>query len=69
MERQQHQKSHQPGDGPDCDGSGSVDVQRLEWWAWAPLVALILVAGVFPKIVLGVTDDAVQNVLRAFGGS
>ena len=45
-----------------------VDVQPLEWWAWAPLLVLILVAGIFPKLVLGVTDDAVQNVVRQFGG-
>ena len=45
-----------------------VDVQPLEWWAWAPLLALILAAGVYPKLVLGVTDDAVQNVLSRFGG-
>jgi NADH-quinone oxidoreductase subunit M len=42
------------------------DVQPLEWYAWAPLLVLILVAGLYPKLVLGVTDGAVQNLLNAF---
>jgi NADH-quinone oxidoreductase subunit M len=42
------------------------DVQPLEWYAWAPLLVLILVAGLYPKIVLGVTDGAVQTLLGAF---
>ncbi len=50
-----------------ADGRGIHDVVPLEWMAWAPLLALILVAGVFPKIVLGVTDDAVETLARAFG--
>ena len=43
-----------------------VDVQSLEWAAWAPLLVLILAAGVFPKLVLGVTDPAVENLLSLF---
>jgi NADH-quinone oxidoreductase subunit M len=42
------------------------DVQPLEWYAWTPLLALILVAGVYPKLVLGVTDAAVQTLVGAF---
>jgi NADH-quinone oxidoreductase subunit M len=42
------------------------DVQPLEWYAWAPLLALILAAGLYPKIVLGVTDGAVQTLIAAF---
>jgi NADH-quinone oxidoreductase subunit M len=46
------------------------DVVNLEWWAWAPLLVLILAAGIFPRLVLGVTDGAVQTVLTSFiGGS
>jgi NADH-quinone oxidoreductase subunit M len=43
-----------------------LDVQPLEWYAWAPLLVLILVAGLYPKIVLGVTDGAVQTLIGAF---
>ena len=43
------------------------DVQPLEWYAWAPLLVLILAAGVFPTLVLGLTDGAVRSVLSAFG--
>jgi NADH-quinone oxidoreductase subunit M len=42
------------------------DVQPLEWYAWAPLLVLILAAGIYPKLVLGVTDGAVQSLLAAF---
>ncbi|CAN5536237.1 NADH-quinone oxidoreductase subunit M [soil metagenome] len=43
------------------------DVRPLEWYAWAPLLVLILAAGLYPKLVLDVTDGAVQNLLSAFG--
>jgi NADH-quinone oxidoreductase subunit M len=42
------------------------DVHALEWSAWAPLLTLILAAGLYPKLVLEVTDGAVQNLLGAF---
>ena len=51
-----------------ADGKGIFDVQPLEWYAWAPMLVLILAAGVFPRLVLGITDGAVQTVLSAFGG-
>ncbi|MFN2389648.1 MAG: NuoM family protein [Actinomycetota bacterium] len=50
-----------------ADGHGIFDVVALEWYAWAPLLALILAAGLFPKLVLGVTNGAVENLLGAFG--
>jgi NADH-quinone oxidoreductase subunit M len=49
------------------DGKGIFDVQPLEWYAWAPLLVLILVAGLYPKIVLGVTDQAVSVLMGRFG--
>ncbi|MGH2663079.1 MAG: complex I subunit 4 family protein [Actinomycetota bacterium] len=36
-----------------------VDVNAIEYVSWAPLLVGILVLGVFPRIVLGVTDEAV----------
>jgi NADH:ubiquinone oxidoreductase subunit 4 (subunit M) len=45
------------------------DVNTIEWIAWAPLVVGIIAIGIYPKIVLGATDDAVVNLVqRAFGG-
>ncbi|HWL64786.1 MAG TPA: NADH-quinone oxidoreductase subunit M [Actinomycetota bacterium] len=51
-----------------ASGEGIHDVQPLEWFAWAPLLVLILAAGVFPKLVLGVTDEAVTAIMGALGG-
>ena len=50
-----------------ADKPGIFDVQRLEWWAWAPLLVLIFAAGIFPKLVLDVTGDAVSFVTGALG--
>ena len=48
-------------------GHGIHDVVPLEWIAWAPLLLLILVAGIWPKVMLGVTDAAVQQLVSVFG--
>ena len=48
-------------------GAQLADVQALEWVAWTPMLALILVAGVYPKIVLDVTDGAVSGLARVLG--
>jgi NADH-quinone oxidoreductase subunit M len=34
-----------------------------EFAAWTPLVALTVVAGLWPKALLGLTDPAVQQLL------
>src|SRR5918999_6591767 len=41
-----------------ADGHGIFDVRPLEWYAWAPLLILILVAGLYPKLIRAVTDGA-----------
>ncbi len=51
-----------------ADGHGVFDVKPLEWVAWAPLLLLTLVAGLYPKLVLGVTNDAVNVLVSAMGG-
>ena len=48
-------------------GKGIFDVKPLEMWAWVPLLILIVAAGVYPKLVLSVTDGAVQNLVGMFG--
>jgi NADH-quinone oxidoreductase subunit M len=50
------------------EGKKIFDVHPLEWAAWAPLLALILAAGLYPKLVLDVTDGAVQVLTKPFGG-
>jgi NADH-quinone oxidoreductase subunit M len=45
------------------------DVHAPEWIAWAPLLALIVALGVYPHMLFRVTDDAVQVVTAALGGS
>ncbi|MDP8976278.1 MAG: NADH-quinone oxidoreductase subunit M [Actinomycetota bacterium] len=47
------------------------DVHVPEWLAWAPLLLLILLLGIFPSLIFRVTDGAVQSVtsaLQAIGG-
>ena len=44
------------------------DVTSIELVAWAPLLAGILVLGLFPGLVFGVTNDAVTALVKIFGG-
>lgn len=45
------------------------DIDRYEWMAWAPLIVMTIAIGIYPKIVLGATNDAVVNLVeKAFGG-
>jgi NADH-quinone oxidoreductase subunit M len=37
------------------------DVKPAEWLAWVPMLVLILVLGVFPNLVFGVTDKPVER--------
>lgn len=39
------------------------DVQGYELAAWTPLVALTVLAGLWPAVLLGLTDPAVQKLL------
>ncbi|WP_062640194.1 NADH-quinone oxidoreductase subunit M [Streptomyces maremycinicus] len=45
------------------DAPRLADVQTYEFAAWSPLVALTVVAGLWPKALLGLTDPAVQQLL------
>ena len=44
------------------------DVTGLEMLAWAPLLVGILVLGLYPKIVLDTTQEAVTALAKVFGG-
>ncbi|GAC1326105.1 MAG: NADH-quinone oxidoreductase subunit M [Mycobacteriales bacterium] len=41
------------------------DVGTIELAVWAPLLALVLALGLYPRLVLGVTDGAVRALLGA----
>ncbi|MGH8867410.1 MAG: complex I subunit 4 family protein [Actinomycetes bacterium] len=47
---------------PERIGDPLPDVARIEWAAWAPLVALALVLGLWPDALLGLSDPAVANL-------
>ncbi|MFJ5706396.1 NuoM family protein [Streptomyces sp. NPDC093105] len=47
-----------PADEPEL-----ADVQPYELAAWTPLVALTVLAGLWPAVLLGLTDPAVQQLL------
>jgi NADH-quinone oxidoreductase subunit M len=40
------------------------DVVTVEWVSWVPLLALILALGLFPKLVFGMTNEAVDGLLK-----
>jgi NADH-quinone oxidoreductase subunit M len=51
------------------EGKDFHDVDAYELTAWVPLVVAIVAIGVFPRLVLGATNDAVVSlVTKAFGG-
>jgi NADH-quinone oxidoreductase subunit M len=43
------------------------DILVVEWVAWVPLLIGIVVLGLFPRLVFGVTDDAVSTLLHLVG--
>jgi NADH-quinone oxidoreductase subunit M len=44
------------------------DVDRFELAAWVPLIILIVIVGLYPRVVLGATTDAVVELVgNAFG--
>ncbi|MER7899915.1 NADH-quinone oxidoreductase subunit M [Streptomyces sp. NPDC096046] len=45
------------------DAPGLTDVRSYEFAAWTPLVVLTVVAGLWPKALLGLSDPAVQQLL------
>jgi NADH-quinone oxidoreductase subunit M len=40
------------------------DVNTQEWVSWTPLLVVILLLGVFPRVVFGVTNEAVAGLVR-----
>jgi NADH-quinone oxidoreductase subunit M len=40
------------------------DIITVEWVAWVPLLALVVVLGLFPRVIFGMTDDAVRALMQ-----
>ncbi|MFI6687641.1 NuoM family protein [Streptomyces sp. NPDC050485] len=49
--------------GQSAEGPRLADIQGYEFAAWSPLVALTVLAGLWPAVLLGLTDPAVQKLL------
>ena len=47
--------------------AGLRDVLVVEWVSWLPLLILILVLGLYPRLVFGVTDEAVSGLMSLLG--
>jgi NADH-quinone oxidoreductase subunit M len=51
---------------PEFEHAHIHDVHVPEWIAWVPLLALIVVLGVYPHALFHVTDGAVTSVTHGF---
>ncbi len=43
------------------------DVIGVEWLSWTPLLVLILALGLFPRLIFGVSEEAVGGILGLLG--
>ena len=44
-------------------GADFGDIEMVEWLAWVPMLVLIVVLGVYPRLVFGVTTEAVDRLV------
>jgi NADH-quinone oxidoreductase subunit M len=44
------------------------DVVAIEWVSWVPLLLAIVAFGLFPRMLLGVTQESVEVISHVFGG-
>ncbi len=44
------------------------DVLTVEWVAWLPLLIGIVALGLYPRLIFGVTDEAVRGLMSVLGG-
>jgi NADH-quinone oxidoreductase subunit M len=52
--------------GPDLPSAAGADARGLELVAWVPLALLAVALGLYPRLVLGLTDAPVQALLGVF---
>jgi NADH-quinone oxidoreductase subunit M len=48
-------------------GSAFRDIFAVEWLAWVPLLVLVIALGVFPRLVFGMSDEAVRSIAALVG--
>jgi NADH-quinone oxidoreductase subunit M len=54
--------------GPAVGVAGAAaDAHRIELFAWAPLALLTVVVGLYPRLVLGLTEAPVRALLEVYG--
>ncbi|MEV6423036.1 NADH-quinone oxidoreductase subunit M [Streptomyces sp. NPDC051662] len=66
QEAPQEAREQAPQEGPTrptAPAARFTDVQNYEFAAWTPLVALTVLAGLWPAVLLGLTDPVVQKLL------
>jgi NADH-quinone oxidoreductase subunit M len=44
------------------------DIVAVEWVSWVPLLVATVALGLFPRLLIGVTDGAVEALMGLFGG-
>ena len=42
------------------------DMHLTDYIAWSPMILLIVVLGVYPQLLFGITDGAVTNMVSVF---
>ncbi len=50
------------------EGSVFPDILPVEWVSWVPLLVGMVLLGVLPHLVFGITDGAVKSLFKLFGG-
>jgi NADH-quinone oxidoreductase subunit M len=43
------------------------DIHSVEWLSWTPLLVLILALGLFPRLVFGISQEAVSGIMAVLG--
>jgi NADH-quinone oxidoreductase subunit M len=43
------------------------DMNSIEWASWTPLLVLILALGLFPRLIFGISQEAVSGIMAVLG--
>jgi NADH-quinone oxidoreductase subunit M len=43
------------------------DIFAIEWLSWTPLLFLILALGLFPRVIFGISQEAVNGIMAVLG--
>jgi NADH-quinone oxidoreductase subunit M len=44
------------------------DILAVEWVSWVPLLVATVALGLYPRLIFGMTDEAVRGLMHLFGG-